>query len=86
MTLCKRKDEYHKQEHQQNSKARGVVNMDYAGSPSRSLNTPNEAQMMNQVKAELQTAYAQEFYNVRKTYLVVMNFDGILLYTKTRHV
>ena len=36
--------------------------MDFAG--SNSVNLPSDSEMMHQVKAELATAYAQEFYNV----------------------
>ena len=36
--------------------------MNFAG--GNSMNMPNEDQVMHQVKAELATAYAQEFYNV----------------------
>jgi len=35
--------------------------MDFAG--SNSVNMPSDSEMMHQVKAELATAYAQEFYN-----------------------
>ena len=36
--------------------------MDFAG--GQSVQMPSENDMMHQVKAELATAYAQEFYNV----------------------
>ena len=36
--------------------------MDFAG--GQSVQMPSESDMMHQVKAELATAYAQEFYNV----------------------
>ena len=36
--------------------------MDFAG--GQSVHMPSENDMMHQVKAELATAYAQEFYNV----------------------
>ncbi len=36
--------------------------MDFAGSNSQQM--PSDNQMMHQVKAELDAAYAQEFYNV----------------------
>jgi import inner membrane translocase subunit TIM13 len=37
--------------------------MDFAGGGHNNVQMPSESEMMHQVKSELATAYAQEFYN-----------------------